>query len=127
MVLSSVAGERVRKANYVYGSSKAGIDGFAQGLGDALAGSGASVLIVRPGWVHSKMTEGMEPAPLRPPPKRSRRHGAGAARRADRVGPTGAAPLMATPASSRPVEAPAAAVPDVGVRGGQRDAETRMT
>ena len=44
VVLSSVAGERVRKANYVYGSSKAGLDGFAQGLGDALAGSGASVL-----------------------------------------------------------------------------------
>ena len=40
VVLSSVAGERVRKANFVYGSSKAGLDGFAQGLGDALAGSG---------------------------------------------------------------------------------------
>jgi decaprenylphospho-beta-D-erythro-pentofuranosid-2-ulose 2-reductase len=64
VVLSSVAGERVRKTNYVYGASKAGLDGFAQGLGDALAGSGASVLIVRPGWVRSKMTEGMDPAPL---------------------------------------------------------------
>ena len=64
VVLSSVAGERVRKANYVYGATKAGIDGFAQGLGDALAGSGASVLIVRPGWVRSKMTAGMEPGPL---------------------------------------------------------------
>ena len=40
VVLSSVAGERVRKANFVYGSSKAGLDGFAQGLGDALAGIG---------------------------------------------------------------------------------------
>jgi decaprenylphospho-beta-D-erythro-pentofuranosid-2-ulose 2-reductase len=64
VVLSSVAGERVRKANYVYGASKAGIDGFAQGLGDALAGTGASVLIVRPGWVHSKMTAGLKPAPF---------------------------------------------------------------
>src|SRR5918997_2391653 len=36
VVLSSVAGERVRKSNYVYGASKAGIDGFAQGLGDSL-------------------------------------------------------------------------------------------
>ena len=36
VVLSSVAGERVRKGNFVYGSSKAGLDGFAQGLGDAL-------------------------------------------------------------------------------------------
>ena len=64
VVLSSVAGERVRKANFVYGSSKAGLDGFAQGLGDALAGTGASVLVVRPGFVHSKMTEGMKAAPF---------------------------------------------------------------
>jgi len=64
VVLSSVAGERVRKANFVYGSSKAGLDGFAQGLGDALAGSGASVLVVRPGFVHSRMTEGLKAAPF---------------------------------------------------------------
>ena len=64
IVLSSVAGERVRKTNFVYGSSKAGLDGFAHGLGDALSGSGASVLVVRPGFVHTKMTAGMEPAPL---------------------------------------------------------------
>lgn len=62
--LSSVAGERVRKANFVYGSSKAGMDGFAQGLGDSLAGSGVRVLIVRPGFVRTKMTEGMKPPPL---------------------------------------------------------------
>ncbi|CAN5385802.1 decaprenylphospho-beta-D-erythro-pentofuranosid-2-ulose 2-reductase [soil metagenome] len=64
VVLSSVAGERVRKANFVYGSSKAGLDGFAQGLGDSLVGSGASVLVVRPGFVHSRMTEGMAAAPF---------------------------------------------------------------
>jgi decaprenylphospho-beta-D-erythro-pentofuranosid-2-ulose 2-reductase len=64
IILSSVAGERVRRANFVYGASKAGLDGFAQGLGDALAGSGASVLVVRPGFVHSKMTRGMEAAPF---------------------------------------------------------------
>ncbi len=64
VVLSSVAGERVRKANFVYGSSKAGLDGFAQGLGDSLAGSGASVLVVRPGFVVSSMTAGLDPAPL---------------------------------------------------------------
>jgi decaprenylphospho-beta-D-erythro-pentofuranosid-2-ulose 2-reductase len=64
VVLSSVAGERVRKANYVYGATKAGLDGFAQGLGDALVGTGASVLVVRPGFVHSKMTRGRQPAPL---------------------------------------------------------------
>jgi decaprenylphospho-beta-D-erythro-pentofuranosid-2-ulose 2-reductase len=64
VVLSSVAGERVRRANFIYGSSKAGLDGFAQGLGDSLAGSGASVLVVRPGFVTTRMTEGMPPAPL---------------------------------------------------------------
>ncbi len=64
VVLSSVAGERVRKANFVYGSSKAGQDAFAQGLGDSLEGTGAKVLIVRPGFVHSAMTEGMKAAPF---------------------------------------------------------------
>jgi decaprenylphospho-beta-D-erythro-pentofuranosid-2-ulose 2-reductase len=64
VVLSSVAGERVRKANYIYGSSKAGLDGFVQGLGDSLHGSGAGVLIVRPGFVTTKMTTGMKPPPL---------------------------------------------------------------
>lgn len=64
VVLSSVAGERVRRANFVYGSSKAGLDGFAQGLDDSLAGSGARVLIVRPGFVTGRMTAGMAPAPL---------------------------------------------------------------
>jgi decaprenylphospho-beta-D-erythro-pentofuranosid-2-ulose 2-reductase len=64
VVLSSVAGERVRKANYVYGATKAGLDGFAQGLGDALEGSGARVMVVRPGFVHTRMTEGREPAPF---------------------------------------------------------------
>jgi len=64
IVLSSVAGERVRSDNYVYGATKAGLDGFAQGLGDDLLASGASVLVVRPGFVHTKMTAGRPPAPL---------------------------------------------------------------
>lgn len=64
VVLSSVAGERVRRSNYVYGSSKAGLDGFALGLAEALRGSGASLLVVRPGFVHSRMTRGRPPAPL---------------------------------------------------------------
>lgn len=64
VVLSSVAGERVRKSNFVYGSSKAGLDGFAQGLGDSLVGSGVHVLIVRPGFVATKMTAGLQPPPL---------------------------------------------------------------
>jgi decaprenylphospho-beta-D-erythro-pentofuranosid-2-ulose 2-reductase len=64
VVLSSVAGERVRKSNFVYGSTKAAADAFAQGLGDSLAGSGVHVMIVRPGFVHTKMTAGMESAPF---------------------------------------------------------------
>jgi decaprenylphospho-beta-D-erythro-pentofuranosid-2-ulose 2-reductase len=82
VVLSSVAGERVRKANFVYGSTKAGLDGFAQGLGDALAGTGAQVLIVRPGFVRSKMTAGLPSAPMSTTPEavadavvRAMRHG----------------------------------------------------
>ena len=55
---------RVRRANYVYGSAKAGLDGFASGLSDALFGTGVSLLIVRPGFVIGRMTEGMDPAPL---------------------------------------------------------------
>ncbi|MCX4964366.1 SDR family NAD(P)-dependent oxidoreductase [Streptomyces sp. NBC_00654] len=51
VVLSSVSGERVRRADFIYGSSKAGLDAFAQGLGDALHGTGVRVMIVRPGPV----------------------------------------------------------------------------
>jgi decaprenylphospho-beta-D-erythro-pentofuranosid-2-ulose 2-reductase len=69
VVLSSVAGERVRRANFVYGSTKAGLDAFAQGLGDSLAGSGAGVLVVRPGFVHSAMTAGMPAAPFATTPE----------------------------------------------------------
>jgi decaprenylphospho-beta-D-erythro-pentofuranosid-2-ulose 2-reductase len=64
VVLSSVAGERARRSNFVYGSSKAGMDAFFQGLGDSLVGSGVKVMVVRPGFVHTKMTEGMDAAPL---------------------------------------------------------------
>ncbi|WP_420753719.1 SDR family NAD(P)-dependent oxidoreductase [Rhodococcus sp. O3] len=69
VVFSSVAGVRVRRANYVYGSAKAGLDGFASGLADALHGSGVSLLLVRPGFVIGRMTEGMSPAPLSSTPE----------------------------------------------------------
>ena len=62
--LSSVAGERVRRSNFVYGSSKAGLDAFLQGLSERLAGSGVHVLIVRPGFVYTKMTDGMPAVPF---------------------------------------------------------------
>jgi decaprenylphospho-beta-D-erythro-pentofuranosid-2-ulose 2-reductase len=64
VVLSSVAGERVCQSNFVYGSTKAALDGFSQGLGDPLAGSEARVLIVRPGFVRSTMTAGMPDRPF---------------------------------------------------------------
>ena len=64
VVMSSMAGVRARKDNFVYGSTKAGLDAFAQGLGDSLVGTGVRVMVVRPGFVHSKMTEGMDAAPF---------------------------------------------------------------
>jgi decaprenylphospho-beta-D-erythro-pentofuranosid-2-ulose 2-reductase len=64
VALSSVAGERARRSNFVYGSSKAGMDTFLQGLGDSLAGTAVKVMVVRPGFVRTKMTDGMDPAPL---------------------------------------------------------------
>ena len=59
-----MAGVRVRRSNFVYGSSKAGADAFGIGLGDALDGTGARVLVVRPGFVRTAMTEGMAEAPF---------------------------------------------------------------
>jgi short-subunit dehydrogenase len=69
IVFSSIAGQRVRRANYVYGSTKAGLDGFASGLSDALHGSGVRLLLVRPGFVIGAMTKelmagGVKPAPM---------------------------------------------------------------
>jgi decaprenylphospho-beta-D-erythro-pentofuranosid-2-ulose 2-reductase len=63
-VLSSVAGQRGRAANYVYGASKAGLDTFCQGLGDTLTGSGVQVMVIRPGFVRTKMTAGRPRPPL---------------------------------------------------------------
>ena len=64
IVLSSVAGERVRPANLVYGAAKAGLDALARGLADVLHGDGVGVLVVRPGFVRTRMTSGLRPAPL---------------------------------------------------------------
>jgi decaprenylphospho-beta-D-erythro-pentofuranosid-2-ulose 2-reductase len=69
VALSSVAGERARRSNFVYGSSKAGMDAFFQGLGDSLVDTGVKVMIVRPGFVRTKMTEGMDAAPLSTTPE----------------------------------------------------------
>ena len=69
IVMSSVAGERPRRSNFVYGSTKAGLDAFYSGLGDALAPDGVQVLVVRPGFVRTKMTRGLAAAPLSQTPE----------------------------------------------------------
>lgn len=71
VVFSSVAGVRVRRANYVYGSTKAGLDGFASGLSDALHGSGVHLLLVRSGFVIGNMTKDMMAAGTKPAPMSS--------------------------------------------------------
>jgi decaprenylphospho-beta-D-erythro-pentofuranosid-2-ulose 2-reductase len=69
VVLSSVAGERPRKANVVYGASKAALDALAQGLGDALVRDRVRMLVVRPGFVRTRMTAGLAAAPLATTPE----------------------------------------------------------
>jgi len=64
VVLSSVAGYRVRRSNFIYGAAKAGLDGFALGLSEAVRGTGITVHVVRPGFVHTKMTAGRPAAPF---------------------------------------------------------------
>lgn len=69
VVLSSVAAERARRSNFIYGSSKAGLDTFTQGLGDALHGTGVHVMLVRPGFVRTTMTAGLPETPFATTPE----------------------------------------------------------
>ena len=68
-VITSVAGERTRADNFVYGSTKAGLDAFTQGLADRLVGTGASVMAIRPGFVRTAMTKGMDDGPMATTPE----------------------------------------------------------
>jgi decaprenylphospho-beta-D-erythro-pentofuranosid-2-ulose 2-reductase len=68
-VLSSVAAERPRAANAVYCASKAGLDSLAQGIGDALLADGVRMLVVRPGFVHTRMTAGLPIPPMASTPE----------------------------------------------------------
>jgi short-subunit dehydrogenase len=70
VVLSSVAGERARKSNYLYGSAKAGVSSYAEGLRARLFASGVSVTTVKPGPVDTAMTWGMDKLPLLVPPEK---------------------------------------------------------
>ncbi len=94
VVLSSVAAVRPRRANFVYGSAKAGLDAFARGLADSLHSSGVRVLLVRPGFVVGRMTAGMTPAPLATTPAQV---GAAVA-----AGLAGSAGVVWVPATLRP-------------------------
>ena len=85
VVLSSVAGVRVRRANLVYGAAKAGLDGFAHALGDLLAESGARVLVVRPGYVRTRMSAHVPEAPLATTPQQVADTVAAALRRGTRT------------------------------------------
>ncbi len=69
VVLSSVAAERPRAANAVYCASKAGLDALARGLADALAGTGVRVMVVRPGFIRTRMTRGLPVPPLASDPE----------------------------------------------------------
>jgi decaprenylphospho-beta-D-erythro-pentofuranosid-2-ulose 2-reductase len=69
VVLSSVAAERPRAANAVYCASKAGLDALAQGLADALASTAVRVMVVRPGFVRTRMTRGLPVPPLATDPE----------------------------------------------------------
>lgn len=64
IAMSSVAGQKVRRSNFVYGASKAGMDNFYLQLGEALRKHNVKVTVVRPGQVRTKMTEGLDEAPL---------------------------------------------------------------
>lgn len=71
IVLSSVAGVRVRSDNRVYGASKSGLDSYALALANELDDTGVEITVVRPGFVHGRMTDGMKLAPFSTDPRPS--------------------------------------------------------
>src|SRR5699024_10556432 len=64
IAMSSAAGLRARRSNFVYGSTKAGLDSFYTGLGYALSEHGVDVLLIRPGQVRTRMSAHVDEAPL---------------------------------------------------------------
>lgn len=95
VVLTSVAGMRVRRRNAVYGAAKAGIDGFVLALDHALEGTGVRAMVVRPGYVSTKMTEGRPVTPFATGPEVVADRTVHGLRRAQRV--------VWSPAAMRPV------------------------
>lgn len=64
IVISSIAGVRPRIGNIIYGSAKAGLDAFARELAAPAKSVGVDIVVIRPGFVHSRMTEGLDAAPF---------------------------------------------------------------
>lgn len=63
--ISSVAGERGRQSNYIYGSAKAGFTAYLSGLRNRMASTGVHVVTVKPGFIYTKMTEALKlPKPV---------------------------------------------------------------
>jgi decaprenylphospho-beta-D-erythro-pentofuranosid-2-ulose 2-reductase len=108
VVLSSIAAIRPRKANFVYGAAKSGLDAFGRGLADSLHGTGVQVLLVRPGFVIGRMTAGMTPAPLATTPAAV---GAAVAARLRRAGGTSPGSIVWVPSALAPVAAAFRALP----------------
>ncbi len=69
IVLTSAGAVRPRRSNAVYGAAKAALDSLALALGDELAGSGVRIVVVRPGFVRTRMTEGLREPPLSTDPE----------------------------------------------------------
>jgi hypothetical protein len=68
--VSSVAGERGRQSNYIYGSAKAGFTAYLSGLRNRLTKSNVHVVTVKPGFINTRMTEGLKlPKPLTAQPE----------------------------------------------------------
>ena len=63
-VIGSVAGDRGRRSNYVYGAAKAALHAYCEGLRMRLAAAGVALVLVKPGWVDTTMTRGMRKNPL---------------------------------------------------------------
>jgi decaprenylphospho-beta-D-erythro-pentofuranosid-2-ulose 2-reductase len=103
IVLSSSAAWRARPSNVAYGASKAGLDALVDGLATTLAPEGVRVVVVRPGFVHTRMTEGLPPAPFATTPQKVAR------RVVDKL--DGSATVVWAPAVMRPAMALARALP----------------
>jgi decaprenylphospho-beta-D-erythro-pentofuranosid-2-ulose 2-reductase len=69
-VITSVAGDRGRQSNYVYGAAKGGVERFLQGLRNRLHASGVTVLTIKPGFVDTPMTASVKKNPLFASPRR---------------------------------------------------------